>query len=363
MITKFKKYSTGPIDIFDADNNLIKSLSPECTIDVSPGDFFIFKNGGNEVFKTTWVDIKDYTSNTLLGATDALVMTALRTTYFFRYGSASGAVTADDVSETVNRVFITPAQKTKIDSAVQSNIAQTISAIWTFAIAPIFSFIGNTVDKVLIVKANTGVVDSIGINDVGVPADSSFLVGNGTDIVQRSLHDSQILLGIYPLTYFSSIASKVITDQNENTMFPTGVGSTTIQVTDTPIIVGSKMKLRLSGFISSAANAGNSTMKIKVGGLTIITSVLALSNNLTNVPFDIDLVLTFRTVGASATVIGNGISQIYNGANGVLVRPLSMTAVSSTFSTLVPIVVDTTLQFVNTGNSITVTNATITIER
>lgn len=201
------------------------------------------------------------------------------------------------------------------------------------------------------------------INDVGVPADGCLLFGNGTDIVQKSLHDSQILLGIYPLTYFSSTASKVITDQNENTMFPTGVGSTTIQVTDTPIIVGSKMKLRLSGFISSAANAGNSTMKIKVGGLTVITSVLALSNNLSNVPFDIDLVLTFRTVGASATVIGNGISQIYNGANGVLVRPLAMTAVSSAFSTLAPIVVDTTLQFVNTGNSITVTNATITIER
>ena len=127
MITKFKKHSTGPVDVFNSNGDLIISLSPECTIKNVPNDILSFFNGGIEVWRSTWIDMYDYDTNLSLGPSISQVVGELRNTYFFKSGSTGGTVTADNVLETSSRVFVSPAEKTMIQNASTKNFAMAMA--------------------------------------------------------------------------------------------------------------------------------------------------------------------------------------------------------------------------------------------
>lgn len=234
----------------------------------------------------------------------------------------------------------------------------------------IYDAVNNAIPKTIFTATNQTMVSTapstpsaVEIIDLGSPADNSFAVGAGGVLSMKTLAETKVILGIYPLYLFSATSSLAVTSTSETTLIPTGIGSTTVDVSLVPPIVGSRLIIAMNGFISTAASAGTSTMAFKVGGVTVLTSVVTLPNSLTDCPFEINFELTFRAVGASATVIGNGMTHIYNGTNGIFARPLLMKVVSGTFNSNANIVVDVTNIFGSSGNTMTVTNALIKLER
>lgn len=139
----------------------------------------------------------------------------------------------------------------------------------------------------------------------------------------------------------------------ETTVLGTSIGSKTILANVTKI--GGRIKATVSGIISNTATP-TLTLKLKLGSTVVlstgaITTPSGLSNSLLLLKID----ATFRTVGGSGTIIGQGFA-ILNGT----IFPLTLTA-TVTIDTTANQEIDVTAQWgtASASNTLTVTNAEI----
>jgi hypothetical protein len=170
---------------------------------------------------------------------------------------------------------------------------------------------------------------------------------------------SQALSG----TIFTQIADGTVANTTtETTLFSTGIGTTTLPANF--LTPGKTYKIVLKGYISGANNAA-STLNIKLGSTTLVTSTENLPSAVTNVAVDIEFTVTCRTSGSTGTVIGQGRSFLSTSTsiNQPYIRTLIMTSPATIDCTASNAInVTYTWGSASTTNSITITNAIITIE-
>lgn len=107
--------------------------------------------------------------------------------------------------------------------------------------------------------------------------------------------------------------------------------------------IGDKLQVKASGIISCAVTTPGTARFDVAFGSSVVFDSGALNLNIvakTNVPWWLDIEMTVRSIGAAATIIGQGIfaseaviaSPLPTvGGNGVLNIPVSSVAVGSTF--------------------------------
>ena len=150
----------------------------------------------------------------------------------------------------------------------------------------------------------------------------------------------------------------------EGTLLGTGVGSLTIPAN--ALGVGTTVRLRLSGYHS---HTGTPTLRIrcKIGSTTVLDSTaitLGLTGVSANHVFQADFVFTCRTTGNPGTVYAQGTYRYMT--SGVASSSVDFVATStSSIDTTSAETIDFTVQWgtTNAANTITCTNATLTLEQ
>lgn len=138
-------------------------------------------------------------------------------------------------------------------------------------------------------------------------------VNNGdtwTDSTQQALFTRQNSLnGALPQVIFTSTASATVANTvTATSVIGTGVGTKTLPANWA--VVGKQLVIDFDGIVS---NTGSPTINIDVrlGSTVIATSgAITTPSNVTNTKVSGRVLLTFRTIGATGTVIGGGVAII-----------------------------------------------------
>lgn len=159
------------------------------------------------------------------------------------------------------------------------------------------------------------------------------------------------------------IADKTVANTTTQTsVIPTtGVGNLTFPVNT--FEVGKSYRIRGGGIYSTGIVPGTLTVRVKIGSITIasvaITNVISLA---TGSVWEFECVITFRTIGASGTVmcVGSASYEITSLSRGF--AALNNAGSTSTVDTTVTNLIDITVQWSSTSlglNSITTNLAII----
>lgn len=178
------------------------------------------------------------------------------------------------------------------------------------------------------------------------------------DYIHTLPPDSSTLTG----KIFVQVADQVIADTTvETSQFGTGNAGSSRTIDANTTVVGATYHIRLNGYISNTGTP-NATIRIKIGGVTLVTSgPVALPSGLTNAFVETLFTFTVRSIGATGTVRGQGHTKLISGALGTTYnRQLTMTA-DATIDFTVNNEVDITYEWgtASPSNSLTITNASI----
>jgi hypothetical protein len=201
------------------------------------------------------------------------------------------------------------------------------------------------------------IAQSADISTITITGDQTNGIGSGSYIiVERVDADVAPVFGVV----FAGTADKTVSNTaSETSLIPTGVGSVTLPANSPSI--GKMLKIRLAGkYSSKTAPAGNITLQVKLGTTVVnTTGAHAIDAGETDQLWIIDLVLCFRTIGASGTVIGQtGWQHTVQGAVSTAMQVAPMVATAPvTINTTIAQAVDVTEQFstANASNTITTT--------
>lgn len=171
--------------------------------------------------------------------------------------------------------------------------------------------------------------------------------GGGT-LAQAAI---QPILPIFAQTATITIASSAA----EATLVGGGTGSVTLPANF--FVQGKAIRLRMSGFHSSAASP-TITIKVKIGGTTIATAS-GTSGNGSNDVFIVQMDITCRSTGVTGTIFGQG--QYAELHTGGLVAGLPTTA-ATTVDTTGTLAIDITGQWGTSSASNTISATNFTIE-
>jgi hypothetical protein len=128
---------------------------------------------------------------------------------------------------------------------------------------------------------------------------------------------------------FVQTATAGPTNTTSNTQLLSGVGHTNFNANFFNS-VGRTIRVRLGGQYSTAATPGTYGFVIRIGGATVATNNLAVPASLSNQGWDMDATLTFRTVGASGTVMCDGWVNMNTNGNQAIRLPLKGATVDTT---------------------------------
>lgn len=160
---------------------------------------------------------------------------------------------------------------------------------------------------------------------------------------------------------FTPTASKTIADSTaETSLFGTGVGSLTIPASF--LIAGRSLRVKLFGYFSTT---GTPTLNIKatLGGSTVCTSgAVATSGTISSKYWEIEVLITCRSTGASGTVIGQGLFTYDNSTQAGKAVGVVATA-TTTVNTTGTLALDVTATWgsASSSNTITCSNATVEV--
>lgn len=159
-----------------------------------------------------------------------------------------------------------------------------------------------------------------------------------TDSTQRSLGTYQNNLGGFiPQTFYVCTADTTVTNTTTPTsIIGTGLGTKTIPANWAAI--GKQLVIDFDGIISDTGTP-NLTFDIRLGATVIATGTNALGAGLSNAKFVGRVMLTFRTVGVSGTVIAGGMVTISSGgaATSIPLVATGTTIINTTTTQLVDI--------------------------
>ena len=144
----------------------------------------------------------------------------------------------------------------------------------------------------------------------------------------------------------SNYSSVSITGTTEQSLYGAIIGNSTIEAND--LSTGKVLNFKINRWISTTNPAGTLTLKIYIGASSVFTiSGIALSNSLSNQPFEIDANFLVTNTGISGTMIGSFRYKV-DGATYVLNQQTATFAIDTTIANNI----DVTAQFSNTGNTI-----------
>lgn len=145
------------------------------------------------------------------------------------------------------------------------------------------------------------------------------------------------------------------------TLFGSGVGS--LDLLANLLTVGKSVRIKIAGFFSSFSSAGNFTIALTLDGVTIATTgATVMTNSMSNVGFELDFIITCRSVGVGGTVFGQGMFKAGTTSVNSAVVDVVATAAAAV-DTTVPLTIDVTWQWgtSNASNAVTVTNAIVEV--
>jgi len=234
-------------------------------------------------------------------------------------------------------------------TALKFNPGQASGANLWFIASNVFNSHTTAAIQLPATAANTGNV-IVGTNQIIQSGTAPYISGEFNASGQRS----GLLPGIEMV--FAQTASSSTTANSATTMLGTGVGSLTIP--PGRLMVGTRVRLRLSGFCGTAdGGAATKTIVFKIGGVTVLTATTSSFAYLLNDGWQLEATATIRTTGAGGTGIGivnlgshtGGGSQVYAG--------------TGTFAANTPtaLAIDVTYNNGNATGSLTTTEATVEI--
>jgi hypothetical protein len=156
---------------------------------------------------------------------------------------------------------------------------------------------------------------------------------------------------------FIGTASVTVSATGDTTLMPAGKGSTSIPAKF--LQVGKTIRFKARGYLSTGVAPGNVTINFKLGGSTVdTTAAFALVGSLTNLAWHVEVEITCRTTGASGALMIQGDFEYEITAVGADIAGMVNTS-TTTIDTTAAQAVDFSVNFAGTGNSITLTNASL----
>lgn len=164
-------------------------------------------------------------------------------------------------------------------------------------------------------------------------------------------------------TIFTQIANQTSTNvAGDVTMFGTGRTGDTKTLPANFWTIGKTIRVKIYGDMGAVA-AATSTLKMKLGATTVLTSSVGVAlPTLTNPQyFEVEMILTCRTTGATGTVTGAGRMIIHDAT--VTADLIQIVRTTTTIDTTASQALDATFAFTvaSATNTITTSNATIEI--
>ena len=152
---------------------------------------------------------------------------------------------------------------------------------------------------------------------------------------------------------YRSINTRTITGTAETSQFPTsGRGSLTLLPEDWGE-TGRTIQIVGFGEITTTANPGTATIRLKIGAVTILLNATTLPvNAITNGVVRFELLITL-TATNTVRVSGKSTLETTSGTQNLVVRALN-TATDQTITTTSNQTLDYTYQFANAGNTLTI---------
>lgn len=235
---------------------------------------------------------------------------------------------------------------------------QTASSIAVFNTSK--NLISGTIGPGLSLSSNTLSVDIIGLSTDATPDRNADYVMTYDASATTNKKVQLGNLGNY--TAYTTTADKTVSNTtSETSLFASGVGSLTIKANS--LVAGKSYLIKLYGYISTASIAPNWEIQTKVGGTTIAsTTAVAAHVSLSNRRVEIMTILTCRTTGTSGTIAAQGSFGYNTSGTNSIVREMLNTGLA-TIDTTADQTLDVTFTWsaANTGNTITITNATIEV--
>lgn len=162
------------------------------------------------------------------------------------------------------------------------------------------------------------------------------------------------------LQFAATASATVANTTTETTLIGAGYGTKTLPAN--ALVAGRSVRIRAAGVFGSSGTAATLLIKLKFGSTVILaTAATAPANSLTNRYWELDIVLTCRTTGASGSIIGQGLFRSMAAASGNL-QGWEMTATAAvTIDTTGTNVIDLTATYggANAADTITCSNCEI----
>lgn len=207
--------------------------------------------------------------------------------------------------------------------------------------------IDTTTNIVTLVPNGSQTIDGVTRAYLYYPGQSIFIISDNAN--WRTLAPSK---GSPVLLFNQTDSVTVANTITESTILGTGSGSKTLKANS--LRADSVLRIKIRGHITEDLTP-TFAVAVKIGANTILTLNPTLPAALSNSLFEIEVELTFRSIGAGGTVIGQG-----KFITGTTIHPLvatGTTAANTTIDLAVDVTVDWGTQHVN--NTVTSTNAWI----
>lgn len=279
-------------------------------------------------------------------------------------GGTSPLTTKGDIYtfDTVNQRLAIGANATILmaDSAASTgNKWVAISSDATISTAGVLTISNNAVTNAKLATMGANTVKANITGSSAVPTDyPSISIYDATYKAYKYNLDGmdEIIGGIF----YRQLASKTVTTTTKDSIFGTGTASART-ITAGKLTVGKVIRVKASGVITTTTSVDTLTVELTLGSTTIFTTTsAAISTTVTSQPFQIEIDVPVRTIGASGTVLAAGRFESQSGIIGAL--NIGLTTGTSTVTVDTTVALECNVSFTHSNASNTSTTLSATFE-
>ena len=193
-------------------------------------------------------------------------------------------------------------------------------------------------------------------NAIGSPANGLTLYNSTTGKIDA--YQSSKWVSLSSRQFSQTNVVTVNSTSAETTILGTGIGTLTLAANQ--LQAGDVIRFTLSGY--GQRSSGNVTIRVKLGGTTIVATATAAPSWAANGMFRRNAEITVNTIGATGTATGQGMSTFYT-TNILAPQMGMMSTAATTIDTTGTLAVDATIQWSTgaLGNTVTTTTALIEV--
>lgn len=195
---------------------------------------------------------------------------------------------------------------------------------------------------------------------VGMNTNGQLSIAGPNDLISTAAGNNNAVFTLFTMTSSATVTNSTA----ETSIIGAGTGSTVI-VANT-VMVGRTIRLEGYGVYSAAAVLpGNLTIKVKLGSTVIATSTLsAILASASTLGYQFSADITFRTIGASGTVmIGGSLDYATTSSGTRTFADLNNNGSTTTIDTTSNQTIGVTVTWATASTSNIITNNVTTIEQ